>query len=156
MLKSKRRIRRKKRSIHWKLVLWLFVIINISLGLMFSPITTVHKARVSGARTDDEARIAQHLQSIRKTPYFRLNSKRLETLILANDEIKSVDTKTNIFGRAYLKIENRRPVAKISGYVAQYLCAQGMVFSSTMKYRRLPNLEMPTDITQDTPTAPAN
>lgn len=130
MQKKTRRVKKVRRIVKWKPVLWLFVVINVFIGILYSPITSVRRIRVVGANPYDHDRIIQHLQIVRKVPYVKIDCRRIETLILANDEIKDASVRLNPFGRGYMRIIPRQAVAKISNTPLLYLCEDGFLFRS--------------------------
>ena len=140
MSRKTKRTRSVKRIPRWKPILWTLFFINVLLGVFLSRATSIRKVRVVGAIQHDQARLIQHLQSLKRVPYFKVDYLRLESLILANNEIESVRFKSNLFGRAFLEVVPKVPVARIYGTTPLFLSTNGGLFGSGSKYVGLPTL----------------
>jgi hypothetical protein len=113
--------------------------------VFYSPVTAVRRVRVVGAKPYDYERIVQHIQTIQKIPYVKLNLRRLETLLLANGEIRSVKLYSNPFGSAGITIESRVAVAKIMNTPSLYLSEDGVLFTPNASVTKAISLWVPTD-----------
>ncbi len=89
---------------------------------MFSPVTGLRVVEVEGGEPE-VYRIKAALAPFRQTPWVRQNRARMADAILRDPRLERASIKTNVFGRAYVQIEPRNPVAAIP--------TRGVLLSST-------------------------
>lgn len=87
--------------------------VNVALGMVFSPLTSVQKVRVVGAAADDQARLTRELQSLRALPVLRVSGVSTRYRLENSSRIQSATFAPNLFGRAVVRIALREPVARI-------------------------------------------
>jgi cell division septal protein FtsQ len=92
-------------------VVWLLVAINVTCGLVFSPITDITRLHVVGAKAFDKSRIEHELQWLQQRPSLSVNKPSVEEQILRNPLVKTADLSLNIFGHGELKVTYYEPVA---------------------------------------------
>jgi cell division septal protein FtsQ len=123
-------------------VIWFLVLINVALGLCFSPITGASHVRVIGARPSDESRITEELQWLKNKPCVVVLKQTVEQQIYRNPLVKNVDLSQNIFGRAELKTEYYRPVALLKNAKNCVLTENGVLCPEPDPPAGLPLLEV--------------
>ncbi len=131
--------RRRRKSIAIDKWLWGFLTINVLLGALFSPLTSLRKVRIIGAPEDDQARLTDRLQNVRGLPLAQVSENYLISQVLSNPEIETVRYNPNLFGRAVLRMSLRKPVAQIINSKT-YLDLSGTPFKSLRSYESLPTV----------------
>lgn len=145
--------RRRKRRLNWTPVLWLLVLANIAAGLWLSPVTAVRKLRIEGARADDRPRLEGLAQALKALPIVTVSSREFESRVLGSEAVRSADFRRTPFGSASLVLIYRRPVAQIEGATNAYLCAEGAIFRSNLRYGKLPSVKLHVTALRPTLTA---
>lgn len=135
--------RRVRRVIPWSQILWLLLVLNVTAGLLFSPLTAASRVRVVGAHEDDRERLTQEIQGIRGQPCLTADRRGLEALIGRASDMKSVEFALNLFGRGLIKMEYRQPIARIEGKNGELLDETGNLFASNETVPDLPSLVLP-------------
>lgn len=114
---SKKRAKKKparSRSTEW-MIFWMAVFVVVMLSALFaSPLTRLTVVRVGGAARHDQGRIRAALQAVSQTPALQIGAGDLESRLLS-PAVQSVSFRTNVFGRARLRLDYRRPVATMPG-----------------------------------------
>jgi hypothetical protein len=150
------RKRRKKQKRVWSPPtdytpwLWTLVVLNVAIGLMFSPVTGSRLVRVVGAHPGDQARVAGFLKAFVDKPYVRVNEAQVCTLALENRAVERAEFRTNPFGRGVLDLTYKRPVARIEGSEGLYLSSRGSLFMAD------PSLPVRIDLVAQTATPQTN
>jgi len=141
---SKKRKRKpsRKRPINVVVWLWALLFVNVVAGFAFSPLTAVRKVRVVGLPNDDIARFTTELQRIQDTPMMRLNRTWVVDRLGNNAEIDRAEFLPNIFGRAFVRIFTKKPVARI-GATSMCLDVFGSQFKCSRKVEGLPIIDPP-------------
>ena len=135
--------KRVRRIIPWGGILWLLVILNVTAGIYFSPLTATNRVRVVGAREHDEAWIKQAIQLVKGMPSLVADRTGLESKIVAQTDVKSARYTLNIFGRGVLRVVYRTPVAVLDEKAGFYLDDQGVWFQSATRAANLPEVSIP-------------
>ena len=128
-----RKSRRPRRLIPWKPVLGVLLAANIVAGILYSPATRIRSVRVVGAREDDKERIKGRLEKLQDIPYMQANLRRAESDLQTYPGLRKAELKGNLFGRAILKLEYRRPIARLLESTNMAMDEEGVFF-------RLPEL----------------
>jgi cell division septal protein FtsQ len=139
------RRRRKRRQIAWGPVLTILLVVNIVAGVFASKLTSIVKVRVEGAQLDDQSRIRALLQRIHDQPALKVNRFAVESNIAGKSAVSKVEMTRNIFGRALVTVEYRRPVAKIAGLSGAALARDGVIFQSSQDLTGLPTVVLSKD-----------
>jgi len=119
------------------------IVLNVSAGLLFSPLTSANRVRVVGARPADYSQISAEIQQFRRQPCLVADRQTLEWKVGLISDIRSVDYALNLFGRGLMKIEYRVPVAEVQGSTGHYLDAEGNLFPSQSIVEGLPVVALP-------------
>lgn len=126
---TRRKPKRGKRFlVNWVAVLWVIAACNLAAGLIWSPVTSVRKLRVTGVTPQDLVRIEAAAQTLRGVPALHVDGARFETLVQAHPSVAKAQIRLNLFGRGLLEVERRRPVAAIQGATGQLLATDGAVY----------------------------
>ncbi|MCH8273205.1 MAG: hypothetical protein IH851_00240 [Armatimonadetes bacterium] len=146
MASRKRRRRRRgagqNRRPLWTLFWSLAFLSTAGIGLFQSDLTQIAVVRIEGAAPDDRTRLEEILRGIRGVPAFRIDSADVERQVESSRRVLSGRFRTNVFGRARLTVEYRRPVASLSGAPGLAVDGDGYVF----EYRRAGALPLALDL----------
>ena len=134
--------RRRKRAINWRPVLVLAILINIVAGALYSPLTSPRIIRVEGVPAEDQGRVRGILSRAEGIAFKSVPTRTLESDILNNPAVKSVQLGHNLFGRARLKAEYRQPIAKIVGPAKLYFDIEGVLFRTERDFPNLRNVDV--------------
>lgn len=134
--------RKRKRRLNWTPLLWLLLIANIAAGLWLSPVTSVRKLRIVGARADDRPRLEGLAQALRSQPIMAVDPHEFESLVLGSEAVRSADFRRTLFGSASLDLTYTSPVARIERTANAYLSADGAIFRSNLRYEELPRVKL--------------
>lgn len=128
--KTKYRKKRWTKPIEPAPWLWAAFVLDLAIGLIFSPATSLHTLRVTGSRPYDRERLGQIAQSTKGVPALRLDRNSVQSSVLQNLAVERVEFRANLFGRGVLDVVYRTPVARIEGADGLYLSDTGVVFPS--------------------------
>ena len=137
--------RRSSRPIPWRGILWLFTVVNIIVGVWWSPITAVRHVRVTGVPSFDQPRVAQLLEKLKNVPCIRVNPRNTESLVLELPESKTADLTRNPFGSARLDVSYREPIARKFNDDHLGFSADGVFFAASAIPADLPTIKMPVE-----------
>lgn len=137
---KKRRPRRRLRPAPF---LWLILLVNLAVGLVFSRITSIVRVRVEGVPLYDRLRVESILVRLKDVPCLRVNGRRVETEIMEEPSVDSAEFTRNIFGNGLLVVRYRTPVAKLSEGDNEALSADGVLYRAVEMPPDLPALELP-------------
>lgn len=135
--------KRKRVRLRAKPFLVIAIVLNVGLGLVFSPLTAIRHVRVEGARDADRARIETELQSVRGVPSLRLNPRAVESRILSAPYARNASLSRTIFGSAALNVAYRTPVARFDRSKRLALSDEGVVYAEQQLSPDLPILDVP-------------
>lgn len=140
---SRRRARRKvDRSPHWR-VFWAVAFCgSVAAALVASPFTVPIRARVAGAARHDEAKLRRIIGELSNTPSLLIDAEILESDLLLAPDLRSAAFRSNVFGRASLRLEYRKPVAMVEQKTA--VDESGLRFQ--LGQRKAPNLTISTKV----------
>jgi cell division septal protein FtsQ len=138
-------MRSKRKRTTWRPgpLLWLLLIANVTAGLLFSPITSVTRARVDGAKPFDQERIANILSGIQGVPCAQVSPREVESLVLSLPEVRSAELTRNLFGSALLSVRYRRPILRVRNTNNLALTIDGVLYPANELGDDLPLLELP-------------
>ncbi|MEM4407931.1 MAG: cell division protein FtsQ/DivIB [Candidatus Caldarchaeum sp.] len=105
----------------------MFVLIS-AYGIYESELTKIAVVRVRGVPEDDRPRVASILQRIQRKPALQIDAGEIESAILATKRIRRAVLARNVFGRARLWAEYRKPVARWSESEDVGIDAWGVAF----------------------------
>lgn len=142
------RKRKKRRAVNWSPVLGALLTVNVILGLLFSPVTSVTRARVVGAQPHDVKRLTSLLQSLRGTPSSRIQVGQFESQVLAQRDVYSADLSRNLFGSAVVHLKYRRPVAQLVNMPHAYLDDQGVLYNTPETFANIRQLNLAPEYSQ--------
>jgi hypothetical protein len=123
----------------------LGLIVNLSVGILYSPVTAVRKVRVEGAPENDQRRLARLLQKLRAVPCARVNARAIESEAMVNPEIRGASFARTPFGSAVLRIARRTAVARLYASPNIGLSSEGVFYPSSGLNDDLPLVELPGD-----------
>ena len=121
----------------------LGLIVNLTAGAVFSPVTAVRRVRVEGAPPGDESRLAGILQALRGVPCARVDARAVETAALANSELRGAALSRTPFGSAVLRVSRRLPVGRLYARDSMGLDEDGVVYQATDLPKELPRISLP-------------
>jgi len=133
-------------------VLWVLLLANIAAGVVWSPVTSIRKVRVTGARDDDRQRLAGVLAALRDVPCARVDRPLIETGVLAESDVRSAVLRRNPFGRATLRVGYRRPVARLEALPEVLLSNEGVLYKARRAATGLPLLRLPREALEPSAT----
>jgi hypothetical protein len=91
----------------------MLLVINVTAGFIWSPLTSLRFVRVEGALEADRVRIEEAVQLSRGVPWVRFNQEQLASLILLNPGLENLTIETNPFGRGLVKVSYKSAVAVV-------------------------------------------
>jgi hypothetical protein len=121
---------KRKSVINWKPVLGTALCINVIVGLLFSPITSVRHIRIVGAQPHDTQRLNALAQGLRGVPFMVVPTTKLEGSVMASRDVYNAELNHNLFGSAVLRVQYRQPVAELVDPPHIYLDNQGVLYGS--------------------------
>ncbi len=133
---------RRRRKLNWAPILWLATLINVSLGLAYSPITSAAKVRVVGAQPSDHERITAAIQGLHRKPALRGGAEIVIEQLYRKPDMRSVSFGQNLFRRALIELKYQPPVARIAGMPKTILTAQGTLCQTNEPIDALPELNL--------------
>jgi len=143
--------RKKKRTrINPGPILVLAILVVLVTGILYSPLTSLSRVTIDGARTADKNTVEGILADLNRIPWIKVNPKWVESQVM---RIQSVDHATysqNIFGRGHLVVVYREPVARIRSSRLVGLDAYGVMFETDRLSPDLPLVTRP-DAARDIP-----
>lgn len=110
--------------------MWTLFVVNVLVGLLFSPMTSIRKLRVLGAQPHDEDRLTSLGHALQGRPFARVGVTQLESDVLRQRDVYDARLSHNLFGSAVLTLKYRRPIAELVGAPHTYLDDQGVIFGS--------------------------
>lgn len=130
----------RRRRLNWGPVLIALTLLNIVLGLAYSPVTSATKVRVEGAYPSDRERIKEAVQHVRKKPALRGGADVMIEQIYRRPDVRSVTFGQNLFRRGLITVRYYVPVAKIPELPKTVLTAQGVICQTQEPIDELPPL----------------
>lgn len=146
--KTKARKKRKARPVAWGPLLAVLFGLNLVLGFVLSPITSLTRVRVKNALPSEEESITINLEKLQGIPYALIHWGWVENRLTLSGAVQAVDHTGSPFGRAILTLQPTRPVAAITGpesLEGLFLSDSGRIFPSDIDGSRLPKIELPSD-----------
>lgn len=135
-----------------RLVLWLLLLANVAAGIVWSPVTSVRRVRVIGAREHDRQRLTDIAATLRDIPCAAVNRPLLETRVLSEGDVRRAELSRNPFGRATLLVGYRRPVARLDAKPEILLSNEGVLYRSRRVVAGLPVLRLPLETLEPSAT----
>ena len=143
-----RKSKKTKRAINWTAVVWTVLIVNVLVGLMFSPITSVRHLRVLGAQPHDLQRIDSLAEALRGRPFARVGALQLESAVLGQRDVYNAKLTHNLFGSAILTVKYRTPIAVMANDPHIFLDREGVIFGSPEANEGLRKVDLDPDYAQ--------
>ena len=137
--------RRSSRPIPWRGILWPLTVVNIIVGVWWSPVTAIRHVRVTGVPNFDQPRIARLLEKLRTVPCIQVNPRNTESLVLELPEAKLADLTRNPFGSARLDVSYRQPIARKFNDDHLAFSADGVFYEADAIPTSLPTIKLPVD-----------
>jgi cell division septal protein FtsQ len=137
----KRKIKRKRTRLKPGPILWLLVVVNLIVGLLFSPMTAATTVDIEGARGSDRQRLQRDLQWIQGQPALRADRRGLIEQIYRRPDVRSVEFSQNLLGKGSLKIVYHQPVATLAGVEGVALTEAGTLVATPDIPEGLPVIE---------------
>lgn len=135
--------KRRRRPFPWTAWLWFLAMANLAAGFALSPTTSVRKVRVVNAPTADHRLVESALETLQAVPAARVDAKRVESMVMAAEDIDLARLRWNIFGRAVLRVEPKLAVATLAEEPGKVLGYNGEVFMSKRPHEGLPVVRIP-------------
>lgn len=135
---KKKASRKRSRAGEWMLFWAAALVATLVSALFISPLTRPSAIRVTGAAKQDQARIGNELATVDRTPGLLIDAPALEARLLENSGLASASFKSNVFGRARLRLKYRPAVASLAG--GRAIDPIGNVF--LLGARKAPNLQI--------------
>jgi len=148
MARKSKKKRKKGRSINWPAVLWTVLVLNIAVGLMYSPLTSIRRMRILGVQPHDTDRLKSLSAELNGLPYMSVPVTRFEGQILGSRDVMSAELSHNLFGSAILTLQYRQPVATLVDSPHTYLDNDGVIFGSPEPYPGLRKLTLDAEYMQ--------
>lgn len=130
----------------------LFVFVT---GILYSPLTSLSTTTVVGAHPSDQDQFHEILNRLNGTPWIMVNARWVETQVQRIEAVDHASYSQNIFGRGYLDISYRVPVARVKGNVPIGLDSTGVMFKTDELPGDLPVVMRP-DSAKDLPMTAAS
>jgi cell division septal protein FtsQ len=137
---KRKRTRLKLRA---KPFLWIFLALNVYLGVTRSGLTSIRRVRVEGAEAWDEKRIEDVMQMVRDVPCLQINPHEVESAVMAEPDVRSASLARSIFGSAVLHVSYRKPVARMGVSRRLALSSDGEIYAAHELPDRLPSVYAP-------------
>ncbi|MBV6502263.1 MAG: Cell division protein FtsQ [Fimbriimonadales bacterium] len=128
---SRRKSKRRRRApVPWGVV-WIIAFVAVtSIGLYTSQLTRITSVRVLAAPYGDKQRLLNILKKLEPLPALQVDSTSVQRSIESKRFVRDSQFTRNVFGRAVLKVEYRKPVAWIRGTTGWFVDEEGVVFPS--------------------------
>ncbi|HEY0867424.1 MAG TPA: hypothetical protein VGE01_08600 [Fimbriimonas sp.] len=137
------RQKRKRTRVRLGPFLWLLLVVNTAAGLLFSPITSIARVWVDGAKPFDQPRLSRILGGLQGVPCALVKPREVESAVMSLPEVRSAELTRNIFGSARLTVRYRRPVARVRNTDNLALTIDGVLYPANELPEELPILELP-------------
>jgi cell division septal protein FtsQ len=124
----RRRFKRSKPR--WGPVFALLLAVNLTLALLFSPLTAIRRVRIEGAPDWDRDRLESLVQGLKGVPCAQINAYRVESDAMQEPQVRSAHFARNLFGSAVLEVGYRQPVAVLAGEPGVAISIEGVPFQS--------------------------
>ncbi len=110
-------------------IILLFIVSISAFTFLNSQIATIQKLNIEGNFLLDKQEILDNLPKVGQANFYRLSNDKLESMVLENQWVKSVDITKHYFSRIIdVNIEERRPIYRtISGSETRIVDEEGMV-----------------------------
>lgn len=138
MPKRKKKGRLRLRPGFW----WLLFVVNVAVGVMFSPLTAATKVAVVGAESFDRERIAKELGALAGQPWSAGTATTIQGKLLDLPDVRTAHLSQNVFGRGLLELTYRDAVAQLDKAPGMVLGSDGTVYLSARTWEGLPVLSL--------------
>ena len=135
--------KRKRTRLNPGPILVLAVIVVFVTGIVYSPLTSLSKVTVSGAKDMDRADIDSILGTLNRIPWVMMNPRWVESRVQRIEAVDHANYSQNIFGRGHLEVFYRVPVARVksSKSLTVGLDSSGVMFETDSVPDDLPVVE---------------
>jgi len=131
-------------------ILWVLLVVNVVLGLLYSRITAIRKVRVEGAYSWDQPRLEKIAQGLKGIPCAQINPNRVGSDVMADPDVYGVDLDRNLFGSAVIRLSYRNPVAMLADEKGVAITIDGLEYPSEHLDPALPKIKLQaTDVKPD-------
>lgn len=139
--------KRKRTRVKPGPILVLAFLVVFFTGVYYSPITSLSKASVEGARPEDRATIESVLGKLNGIPWTKVKAAVVETGVQQIQAVDHASYSQNIFGRGQLVVHYRIPVARVSANRSIGMDASGVMFETVKLPDNLPLVLRPVSAT---------
>lgn len=139
------RRRSKRTRLRARPIIIVALVVNVAVGIFYSPVTAVRRVRVEGAPAADATRLTKLLQSLKGIPCARVNAKSVESEALRNPELRTATLSRTPFGSAVLRVARRTPVARLYAFPSVALSREGVLYPASTLPEGLPYVQLPDD-----------
>jgi cell division septal protein FtsQ len=129
-------------------VLWFLFGLSAVIGIGFSPLTRVSTVRIVGCPDFLREEAKATVKGLRSVPFARLDQTEIAAKLRTDPDVESALFTANVFGRGVLRIELRKPVARVVASGRVYLDSAGNLFASRQDPGPLPLVSVPTESTR--------
>lgn len=136
-------------------ILVLAVLFVLITGVLYSPLTSLSKTTVVGARPSDQSQLQEIMNHLNGIPWIMVNPRWVETQVQRIEAVDHANYSQNIFGRGSLNIAYRVPVARVKGAGPIGLDSTGVMFKTDELPDDLPVVMRP-DSAKDLPMTAAS
>lgn len=122
--------KRKRTRIRPGPILVLLLVLVLFTGLVYSPLSSLSKTTVVGAKAVDRPLIKGILAKLNGIPWIQVNPRWVETRVQGIEAVDHATYSQNIFGRGRLEVVYRIPVARVRAGKPIGLDATGVMFET--------------------------
>jgi hypothetical protein len=135
--------KRKRTRIRPGPILVVGLIVVLISGIMYSPLTSLSRATVIGAKPMDRPLIDGILANLNRIPWTQVNGRWIETHVQRIQGVERANYSQNIFGRGRLEVTYRTPVARVRGEKPIGMDLKGVMFETDTLPETLPLVVRP-------------
>jgi hypothetical protein len=135
--------KRKRTKLRPGPILLLAVIVVFVTGMLYSPITSISKYEVVGARPIDRPQIEHVMAQLKNVPWLKVNGQKIESDVTRIQAVDSAEYSQIIFGRGRLTVKYRTPIAVIKSNRKIGMDAKGVLFVTDELPKGLPVVVRP-------------
>ncbi|MBX3119076.1 MAG: hypothetical protein KF784_08430 [Fimbriimonadaceae bacterium] len=141
----RRRRKRRRKFVFKAEALWFLLGLSIAIGLALSPLTSIRTVRIEGAYEYEKVRLDSISAKFRGRPALTVNPWSVESQVLKNPAVRLAHFRRNIFGRATLELEYRKPVGELEGVSGAFIDSEGQVFELPYAFS-VPKVSLPESV----------
>lgn len=133
------------KKINWASLLGFATGVNIAVGLMTSPATSLRKVEVYGALPTDESRIRTLFSRRANAATMRLSLQQIQSELKANPDVDRAAVAVNCLGRGRVDLFLKKPIGHVKSEENPNLAlmSDGSVVDSSQKLEDLAEVSLP-------------